>query len=406
MTRQAHGLDSSVFLQPTQMNEAFGAQAMRYQSTVLGQLLKGISKPRFERLAETYCPGRNPRRLSPWGHLVAMVLAQAGGLASLREVERLVACQPSVAKQLGLGCVKRSTLSDANRDRPAELFCAVAAFLAERLSDQCLPHEALRLIDATRVLAGKRVEHWAPGGGIKLHVVYDACGGHPVCFAVTPERVNDIVAAHAMPIEPGATYVFDKGYYHFAFWAELDAWGCRFVTRLKRNSPVEVLEETPVAAEGELLFDRRVRLNERLKSTRVNPLSRPLRLIGVKLGEGCEMQLISNDLASEAATIAALYKARWQVELFFKWLKQNLKISHFLGTSRNAVTLQIMAALIAFLLLRLAQRGVNVRLSLQAMARLMRPLALARRPISDLIWPAPPPGTSPPHQPVGELTHA
>jgi len=132
-------------------------------------------------------------------------------------------------------------------------------------------------------------------------------------------------------------------------------------------------------------------VSERLASQRRNPLDRPLRLVGVTISTGREITLISNDLDSPPETIAALYKARWQIELFFKWIKQNLKISHFLGTSRNAVTIQIMAALIAYLLLRIAQHRANATLSLQAIARLVQPLALVRRPITDLFFETPPP---------------
>jgi hypothetical protein len=194
-----------------------------------------------------------------------------------------------------------------------------------------------------------------------------------------------------LPIEPGATYVFDKGYYHFAFWAKLDAQGCRFVTRLKIHSPTSVISERAVESGSNIRFDKIVRLSERLKTMRLNPLDRPLRLIGVTISSGREITLISNDLESPAAVIADLYKARWQVELFFKWIKQNLKISHFMGTSRNAVTIQIMTALIAFMLLRIAQKKANAVLGLQAIARLIQPMALVRRPITDLFFPTPPP---------------
>lgn len=378
---------------------------MQYQSTVFGQLLKAVPRGHFEKLAKRHSEGRKKRELSAWGHLVAMVFAQTGGARSLRDLERLFERHAGVGAHLGLGEVKRSTLADANRTRSAELFCDVAILLAGEVARGRGAGEALHLIDATRILAGKRVAHWATGGGVKLHVMYEAAddrgGAHPVCFAVTPDRVNDITAAQTMPIEPGATYVFDKGYYHFAFWAKLDAQGCRFVTRLKKNFPVTLIAEHAVESGSGILFDQTVRYRCRLAShplrrsasaaRRRNPLDRPLRLVGVTISTGREITLISNDLDSPPETIAALYKARWQIELFFKWIKQNLKISHFLGTSRNAVTIQIMAALIAYLLLRIAQHRANATLGLQAIARLVQPLALTRRPITELFFPPPPP---------------
>jgi len=323
--------------------------------------------------------------------LVAMVFAQAGGARSLRDVERLLERHPGVKAHLDLGEVRRSTLADANRSRPARLFEDVARALSGEVGSGRGSREAIRLIDATRIMAGKRVARWSAGGGVKLHLIYEPDSDRPVYFAVTPERINDITAAQAMPIEPGATYVFDKGYYHFAFWARLAAQGCRFVTRLKSNSPVSLIAEHPVKRDGDILFDRLVRLNDRLSAQRRNPLNCNVRSIGVRIGSGRQIVLLTNDLESPAEVIAELYKNRWQVELFFKWLKQNLKIGHFLGTSRNAVTIQIMAALIAYLLIRIAQLKAKSTLGMQAIARLIQPLALARRCLADLLLPPKPP---------------
>lgn len=379
---------------------------MQYQTTVFGQLLKVVSRPRFERLARRHAVGRRKRQLSDWSHFVAMVLAQTGGARSLRDVERYMERHPGVKAHLDLGEVRRSTLADANRTRSAALFEEVAKLLSAEVARGRCSREAVRLIDATRIMAGRRVAHWSSTGGLKLHLVYAPGSDRPVCFAVTAEKINDITAIRSLPIEPGATYVFDKGYYDFAFWARLAASGCRFITRLKRNSPFQVMAERPVKAAGIVLFDRVGRLNERLAAQRRNPLNGPVRAIGVRIGSGRELVLLSNDLDSPAEAIADLYKMRWQVELFFKWLKQNLKIAHFLGTSRNAVTIQIMAALIAYLLLRIAQLKAQTTLGLQAIARLIQPLALVRRCLAELLSTPKPPPKSPPLQLTFELPHA
>jgi hypothetical protein len=363
---------------------------MRYQSTVFGQLLKAIPRGWFDGEARRHRQGRRKRELSEWGHLVAMVLAQVSGARSLRDLERVIGHHPGVLSHLGLGRVRRSTLADANAGRPAALFEAVAAKLAAGLPRRGLGREALRLIDATRIFAGKNVAAWA-GGGVKLHVALDPLAERPVWFAVTGERVNDITAAKAMPVEGGASYVFDKGYYDFGFWAQLDAAGCRFVTRLKKNAAIRPVSERPVAADGSLLFDRIVLLAERLSGQRRNPYQKPVRLVGVRLQTGAELVLLTNDLAAPASTVAALYKARWQVELFFKWIKQNLRLARFLGTSRNAVTIQIMAALIAFLLMRSAILRNAATVSLKALASLMPATAFARRPLATILGPPPQP---------------
>ena len=356
---------------------------MRYQSTVFGQLLKELPRGWFERTAARHKTGRAKRRLEAWGHLVTMVFAQLSGARGLREVERALERQSGVLAHLGLGQVRRSTLADANADRSASLFEEVAGYLSARLIGRSIGREAVRLIDATRIFAGKRVEQWSRGG-VKLHVVFDPDAARPTCFVVTSERVTDVTVAKSLPIEPGATYVFDRGYYDFGFWARLAQQGCRFVTRLKSNSPTTVIEERQASGHG-ILFDRVVQLSQRLASQRANPMSAPVRMIGVKIETGREIILLSNDLDAPATMIADLYKTRWQVELFFKWIKQNLKLAHFFGTSRNAVTIQIMAALIAHLLLRAAQIRYQATLGLQAIARLMLGFILCRRALPDIL---------------------
>jgi hypothetical protein len=366
---------------------------MRYQSTVFAQLLKAVPRGWFERTARQHRSGRAKRQLSAWGHLVTMVATQLSGVRSLRDLERVVERHSGALSHLGVARVPRSTLSDANAARPAALFEAVAAKLCAEFDGGKLGKEALRLIDATRLIAGRRVEAWARGG-VKLHLCLDPARQRPIWFAVTGERVNDITPAKAMPIEAGATYVFDKGYYDFSFWARLHAARCRFVTRLKKNSPTHLVAERGAKGDG-ILFDRTVRLSERLSAHRRNPFQAKVRVIGVRLQTGGEITLLTNDLEAAAAEIAALYKARWQIELFFKWIKQNLKLAHFLGSSENALKIQIMAALIAYLLLRLASLRHCAALGLQAFARLMPTMLLARRPLAELLHPPDPPTKTP-----------
>lgn len=363
---------------------------MRYQDTVFGGLVKVFPRWRFEKLVRRHQADYRVRRLPSWTQFVAMVFTQLSGSQSLREVIAAFERFPGSHAHLGLKPVRRSTLSDANRLRPAALFEEVLQELVAELGRQVpgrCGREMLRLIDATRVLVGKRITSWQADGCVKLHVVYDPRAEGPVCFAVTSARVNDITPAKRFPIEAGATYVFDKGYYDFGFWAELDAQGCRFVTRLKSNSPVTVIETRPVDPEGPVLTDQVARLSKRLARSRANPFDKPVRLVSVRIDSGREITLISNDLQAPAARIAALYKQRWQVELFFKWIKQNLKIRHFLGTSENAVRIQILTALIAYLLLRIAQIASGTSLGLQAIARLVAKTTFQRRALADLFDP-------------------
>ena len=368
---------------------------MRYQDTVFGGLMKAFPRWRFDALVARHGADHRVRRLPSWSQFVAMLYAQLSGSRSLREVVAALERFPSSHAHLGLRPVRRSTLSDANRLRPAALFEDVLAALVVQLGGVAggQGRDMLRLIDATRVVVGKRIESWQVDGCVKLHVVYDPGVETPVCFAVTSVRVNDITPAKRFPIEPGATYVFDKGYYDFGFWAALDGAGCRFVTRLKKNSPVAVVETRPAAPGGAVLAERIGHLSRRLAASRANPYDKPVRVVTVALDTGREIELVTNDLDTPATEIAALYKQRWQIELFFKWIKQNLKIRHFLGVSENAVRIQILTALIAYVLLRIAQTATGTALGLQAIARLVAKTTFQRRPLTELF--DPPPDTPP-----------
>lgn len=370
---------------------------MRHHNSLMHELLKMVPWSKYEAAVENYGADRGARRLDSKSHLVALLHAQLCGAASLREIEATLASQQARLYHLGVRAPKRSTLADANAQRPAALFADLfSALLAQAhrgLRKTC--GEAIRLIDATSIPLSSLSQDWASytthGCGMKLHVVLDPHAQTPVHFAVTPARVNDITAAKAMGLEPGATYVFDLGYYDFGWWARLDAMGCRFVTRLKKNTPTRLIAERPVGIASRILADRLVRLPERLKASRRNPCSRDLREVHVRIDGGKTLRLVTNDLDATPEEIAQLYKTRWQIELFFRWVKQTLKIRHFLGTSENAVRVQIAVALIAFLLLRMAYAAQRSLTSLLTFTRLVRANLMHFRSIRDLAKPPPTP---------------
>jgi len=384
-----HGSDSNGFCDDLSESKLEGARAMRFQPSVFGQLMKPVSRRVFANAVD----GRRKWGLTDWAHLVTMVMAHLAGARGLRELLRLIEHHQPGLHHLGLGQVRRSTLSDANTQRPTAPFEAVAMDLSARVAALApnLGREALRLIDATRIHAGQAVRHWAVDGAVKLHLVLDPIAGRPTCFAVTSSRTNDITPAKRFPIEAGVRYVFDKGYYCFAFWAELADAGCTFVTRLKVNTPVQVTRTRRLPKNApHILRDEIGTLPQRMANSRKNPFRKPVRLVTVKLEHGKELTLLTNDLKASAVEIAALYKSRWQIELFFKWVKQNLKLHHFFGESRNAVTLQIIAALIAHLLVRLAQLHGLTSLAAQAAFRLISATLFQRRPMSELLHPPQP----------------
>ena len=171
--------------------------------------------------------------------------------------------------------------------------------------------------------------------GAKAHIVYDPNADRPVYFAVTPAKVNDITAAKAMPIEPGATYVYDLGYYDYSWWAGLDEVGCRFVTRLKKNTPFSVIKQNRTPKNSNIVSDRIGHLPARLANSRKNPLQVPVREITAIIDTGKLLRIVTNDLDAPAEEIADLYKQRWQIELFFRWVKQTLRIRTSSGFPRT-----------------------------------------------------------------------
>jgi len=368
---------------------------VRHQNSVFHDLQKWIPWTEFDRLVGAYGADAGVRRLSTKSQLMALLYAQLSGASSLREIEAGLASHAPKLYHLGAKPARRSTLADANALRPSAVFSALFARLASQA------HRGLRrtlaettyLIDATGVRLSGLAAGWArfsaKACGAKVHVIYDPDAGQPIYAAVSAAKINDITAAQAMPIEPGATYVFDLGYYDYRWWAALDAAGCRIVTRFKANTPLTVTAERDVPEDGAILSDRIGHLPARQAASRRNPFASPVREVRVRIATGKVLRILSNDLAGTAETIAGLYKRRWAIELFFRWVKQTLRITRFLGRSENAVRIQIAVALIAFLLLRLAQAAQKTVGSPLAFARLVRANLMHRRRIDRLLEPQP-----------------
>jgi hypothetical protein len=368
---------------------------MRHHNTVLRDILKLVPWHRFEALVDEHDADARVRQLSTKGQFVALLYGQLSGATGLREIVTGLSSHEARLYHLGGKPVRRSTLSDANALRPVAVFSE----LLETMMKQA--HHGLRrklaetvyLIDSTSARLNERSADWARFSagvcGAKVHVVYDADADRPIYAAVSAANVNDIAAARQMPIEPGATYVFDLGYYDYAWWAELDAAGCRIVTRFKSNTPLHVLRELSVAKGSNILSDRIGFLPARQAKSRRNPMQDAVREIRVTTDTGKMLRILSNDLDASAQEIADLYRRRWAIELFFRWVKQTLKITRFVGVSENAVRIQIAVALIAFLLLRLAQAAQTAIKSPVVFSRLIRVNLMHRRSFDNLLQPPP-----------------
>jgi hypothetical protein len=293
--------------------------------------------------------------------LKSLLFAQWAGLNSLREIVAGLRAQSRSFYHLNLRAPCRSTLADANAERPAAVFRDIAAALIP-VAAGVLRGESealIRLLDATPIPLKGDAFGWAEANartrGLKLHLLYDPRQIRPVWFELTSAKIDDVVAGRAIALEPGATYVFDKGYTDYRWWSEILAAKAFFVTRRKRNAHCREVVEQLVAGEA-ILADRRLKIGHRQPrgGAPLNPLYEvELREIVVARPDDEPLLLLTNDHARPAIEIARLYKQRWDIELLFKWLKQNFKIRRFLGRSENAVRIQIDVALIAFMLLRI-----------------------------------------------------
>ena len=379
---------------------------MRHQNSVFHSTLKHVPWAAFDRLVEAHGADARVRRLTTKSQFVALLYGQLSGSVSLREIVTGLESHAARLYHLGADGVRRSTLSDANALRPVAVFAELLGTMMRQA------HRGLRrklaettyLIDATGVRLNEFSAGWARFSagvcGAKVHVVYDADADCPIFAAVTAANVNDITVAQQMPIEPGATYVFDLGYYDYAWWAKLDAAQCRIVTRFKSNTPLELVETLPVPEGATILSDCIGFLPARQAKSRRNPMQHAVREVRVVTETGKVLRILSNDLDASAQEIADLYKRRWAIELFFRWVKQTLKITRFLGTSENTVRIQIAVALIAFLLLRLAQATQRAITSPLAFARLVRINLMHRRSLHALLEHEDPPPRDPNQHPL------
>ena len=367
---------------------------MRFASSILSSLLKPVDRRGFKAIVEKHDGDAYGKSFNSWQHLVALLFAQVTGSASLRSIETAFNAQSNQHFHLGCARIARSTLADANARRPAAIFAELFAGLAAGLGRKARQEGAqvLRLIDSTPVPLAAYFDCAASNGrirGLKLHVLHDPEANCPLRADITPANVNDIAFGRGLTIEPGVTYVFDKGYCHFGWWTKINESAAFFVTRPKINMRWKTLRTRPVGdAQGDgfvVTGDREVRLASRGDSK----LPLFLRRITIRRDTGDVFDVITNDASRPALEIAACYKARWQIELFFKWLKQNLHIRKFIAMNENAIRLQIFAAMIAFVLLSLARRTTKAKLTFKRFAELVAMFIHSRRRIAEIEKPPP-----------------
>lgn len=356
------------------------------------QLMKGLPRGAFDRIVKKHNADKYCKRFGHWDHLIAMTYAQLSGTTGLRPLEAGFNSHVAHHYHLGTGRIKRSTLADANETRKDAVFVDTAEWLMQQVSRPLRQQSAqlLYLLDSTSItLKSREFDRWTLSNrtrntqGVKLHVLYAAQEQAPVWQSISAANVNDVEKTGDVALREGAVYVFDKGYYDYNWWHRIDMAGAGFVTRFKRNAGLRLEQERaiPADAAGVVLEDRIVRFkHKRQGGQRINAYDRPLRCITIERpGKPTPLVLATNDLTSAALEIAQRYKERWGIELFFKWIKQHLKIKQFFGRTENAVRIQLLTALISYLLVALYKQTHGLKQSLWECLCLVR-ATLFQRP--------------------------
>jgi hypothetical protein len=347
---------------------------------MFSQILKLIPRIEFERIVKETRAEYRSKGLSSWSQFVGMLFCQLGRAHSLREIEGgLRSCEGKLA-HLGIEVPVRSSLSYANAHRPWQLSERVFYGLFEKVAAQVSGKRKFRFknklvsIDSTVIDLCLSMYDWAKfrrtKGAVKLHLVLDHDGYLPSFGLITEGKVHDVKAAHQMNFAPGTIVVDDRGYNDYRLFAKWTEAGVFFVTRMKDNALYEVIEERSVPQNRNILSDQIIELSG-VGAQHKCP-HRLRRIEAVREDTGDILVFLTNHLGLGASTIAAIYKDRWQIELFFKALKQNCKIKTFVGTSPNAVKTQIWTALIAMLLLRYLQLSSSFGWSLSNLVALLR----------------------------------
>jgi Transposase DDE domain/Domain of unknown function (DUF4372) len=354
--------------------------------SIFSQLLQLFPRVKFQQAVVQHKAERHARGFTCWGQFVAMLFCQLGQAGSLREICQGLMAIEGKLKHLGIErAPNKSTLAYANEHRPWELYKTIFEQLLERCYRVAQGTKKFRFknkllsLDSTSIDLCATLFDWAQykrtKGAVKLHLVLDNEGYLP-CFAcLTDGKSHDITAARTIPFQPGTIVVMDKGYVHYGWWKQLTQQGVYFVTRLKQDLQWEVVENRPVPQNSPILKDQTIEI----RPYRQNYTLR-LRVVTKWDAEKQEpIQFLTNHLEFGATTIARIYKERWQIEIFFKSLKQLLRVKTFVGTSSNALKTQIWTALIAMLILKYLKLRASFGWSLSHLVALLRQQLFAYR---------------------------
>lgn len=370
---------------------------MSHHNTAFHQLLKPLSRHEFEGLARKHHVGQKLRSASRWDQFIGMGMAQLSGRQSLRDIQSNLEAQRHKLYHVGAKPIARSTLARLNEKQPAELYEQVFYKLLNRCRNMPGQHKfrfknPLYSLDASAIDLSMKTFPWAAHredtANVKLSVGLNHGTCVPEFVAVSDGQENDMVQGRCFDFPRGSIVAFDKGYVDYQWFKSLTDKGIFFVTRLRAKAVYAVRERRYADTSRGILSDQLIQLNSAHAKKRGAPL---LRRIGYKDAEtGKFYEFLTNQLDLAASTIAAIYKDRWRIEIFFKTIKQNLKIKAFLGTSRNAVLTQLWVAMIIYLLLAFARHSARSGWTPQRIMRVMQVNLFERRSLKDLLDPPTP----------------
>ena len=369
---------------------------MAYNHTVLGQILKLVPRHEFERETREHHAGGRLRKMTRWGQFVALALGQLSGRCSLRDIVANLRVQEHKRYHLGIREVSRSSLARVNEKQPYTLYEAIFGKLLKRCQERAPRHKfrfknKLYSLDASTIDLCLSLFPWAKfrqtKGAVKVHVGLDHDGYLPTFVHITDGKTSDIKGAQSLALPKGSILVADRGYVDFTWLNHLNSQGVFVVTRIKRRTCYTVLERRPIRPHQGVTSDQIIQLTNSHKK-----YPHPLRRVGFRDAvTGNHYFFLTNNFSLAANTIADIYKARWEIELFFKWIKQRLKVKSFLGTSRNVVLTQLWIALCVYLLVAYIKFLNRLSLSLHQILRLLQLNLFDRRPLLQLLLPLPPP---------------
>lgn len=362
---------------------------MAHYNTILSQITALIPRHVFDDHADIHHSGQKFRSYDRWSQFMAMLIGQLSGRKSLRDIVENLKAQQRRLYHLGMKPTSRATLARVNEKQPASLYQTIFFELLKKCQMVSPGHKftfknKLYLLDTTTIDLCLSVFPWAQfrkrKGAIKLHMGIDADGYLPTFMDMTDGKVHKINwAKETLKLPKGSFAVFDRGFTDYSWYSTLMADGIFFVTRLKSNADVEYLLKRAGRKSPGVTNDQQIKLKG---------IDAPLRLVAyTDLETGQEYRFVTNAHHLKAAEVAAIYKERWQIEQFFKWIKQNLKIKTFLGTSRNAVLTQVWIALCVYLLVAYLNFKAKLGASMQQILRVLQLNLFERRALVELFRP-------------------